>query len=83
MNEWHVAAAILLVALAPCGWICARRDIADALPALQLASTLSAIALLLIANAEQRQPFADLAVILAAVSFVGSLALARFVERNR
>ena len=83
MNEWHVAAAVLLVALAPCGWICARRGIADALPALQLAAALSALALLVIANAEQRQPFADLAVVLGAVSFVGTMALSRFVERNR
>jgi multicomponent Na+:H+ antiporter subunit F len=83
MSEWHVAAAVLLVALAPCGWICARRDLADALAGLQLASTLGSLALLLIANAEQRQPFADLAVVLAALSFVGSLALSRFVERSR
>jgi multicomponent Na+:H+ antiporter subunit F len=83
MNEWHIAAAAMLVALVPCGWLCARREVADGLAALQLAGTLAATALLLIARAEHRQPFADLAVILAAVSFVGSLALARFVENDR
>jgi multicomponent Na+:H+ antiporter subunit F len=83
MNEWQIAGAVLLVSLLPCGWICARRDVTDALPALQLASALASLALLAIANAEQRQPFADLAVVVAALSFVGSIALSRFVERNR
>jgi multicomponent Na+:H+ antiporter subunit F len=83
MNEWHVAAAVLLVALLPCGWICARRDVADGAAGLQLAATLAALALLLISRAEHRQPFGDLALILAAVSFIGSLVLARFIENDR
>jgi multicomponent Na+:H+ antiporter subunit F len=83
MNEWQIAAAAMLVALVPCGWVCARRDVADAAAAITLAGTLTALALLLIARGEHRQPFADLALVLAAVSFAGSMVLARFVERDR
>lgn len=83
MNEWHIAAAVVLVAIAVCGWVCARRELADGVVALGLAGNLAAVALILIARAEEREPFADLALVLAALSFAGTLGLARFVERDR
>lgn len=82
MNEFQIAAVALVALIAPCVWVCSRRGFADGLVAAQLASTLGAIALLAIAMGELRQPFADLAIVLAAASLVGTLVLARFMEGN-
>ena len=83
MNEWQIAASVLLAALSPCLAVCARRTCADGLVAVQLAGTLASLALLLLSEGEERQPFSDLALVLAALSFVGSLLFARFLERSR
>jgi multicomponent Na+:H+ antiporter subunit F len=83
MNEWQIAASVLLVALIPCLAVCARRAFADGLVAVQLAGTLASLALLLLSEGEERQPFSDLALVLAVLSFVGSLLFARFLERSR
>jgi multicomponent Na+:H+ antiporter subunit F len=79
MNEWQVAAAVLVACLVPCGWVCARASYASGLVALQLAGTLGSLALLLLSEGELRQSFADLALALAFASFVGTLVLARFI----
>ena len=55
----------------------------ECLVALQVAGTNAALVLLLVAEGIQRQPFADLALVLALMSFVGSLAFAHFMERLR
>jgi multicomponent Na+:H+ antiporter subunit F len=83
MSEWEIAAATLIAALLPCGWVCWRRSFAEGVVALQLAGTLTALALLALAEAEGRQPFADLALVLAPLSFAGSLIFLRFLERQR
>jgi multicomponent Na+:H+ antiporter subunit F len=83
MNEWQIAAVVLIAALAPCGWVCLRRGFADGLVAVQLAGSLAAVALLLLAEGEQREPFSDLALVLAVLSFAGALVFARFLERIR
>jgi multicomponent Na+:H+ antiporter subunit F len=83
MNEWQIAAAVLVAALVPCGWVCLRRGFADGLVAVQLASSLAALAVLLLAEGEQREPFSDLALVLAVLSFAGALVFARFLERIR
>ena len=82
MNEWQIAAAVLLVGLVPCGWVCARRTFAEGLVALQLAGTLASLAALLVAVGEARQPFGDLALVLAAVTFVGTLLLTRYLGES-
>jgi len=83
MSGWHLAAAILTAALIPCGWICVRRSFAEGLVAVQLAGTISALTLLTLAEAERRQPFANLALVLAVLSFAGALVFLRFLERQR
>lgn len=83
MNEWQVAAIALAAALVPCAWMCARRGFAAGVLAVQLSGMISAIALLVIAEGEGRQPFADLALVLAVTSFAGSLVFLRFLERQR
>jgi multicomponent Na+:H+ antiporter subunit F len=83
MNEWQIAAVVLIAALLPCGWVCLRRGFADGLVAVQLAGSLAAVAVLLLAEGEQREPFSDLALVLAVLSFAGALVFARFLERIR
>jgi len=83
MNEWLLAAALLLLGgIVPCGVVCFLAPTIEALAALELAGTLASVALLLFAEGIHRQPFADLAIVLAALSFVGALAFARFLERD-
>jgi multisubunit Na+/H+ antiporter MnhF subunit len=81
MNEFLVAALVLLVAMLPLGWVCVRSAAIDGLVALQLAGTNGAFIMLMIAEGIHRQPFADLALVLALTSFVGSLAFSYFLER--
>jgi multicomponent Na+:H+ antiporter subunit F len=83
MNGWQLAAAALTAAMLPCGWICLRRSFADGLVAIQLAATVAALALLTLAEAEARQPFANLALVLAVLAFAGTLVFLRFLERQR
>ena len=81
MNVWLAAALILLAAMLPLGAVCffARRAI-DGLVALDLAGTNAALALLLLSEGLKRQPFADLALVAAALSFVGTVAFSYFLE---
>jgi multisubunit Na+/H+ antiporter MnhF subunit len=81
MNEWLVAALVLLVAMLPLGIVCVIAPAVDGLVALQLAGTNGAFILLLVSEGMQRQPFADLALVLGLMSFIGSLAFAHFLER--
>lgn len=80
MNEWLLAAAISLPALGACLWVCARREMMHALVGLELASTLTAAALILLSEGTHRQPFVDLALIFALLALIGSIAFVRLLE---
>ena len=81
MNEWLIASLVLLVAMVPLAAVCVWSSAVDGLVALQVGGTNAALILLLLAEGFNRQPFADLALILALMSFVGSLGFAYFLER--
>jgi multisubunit Na+/H+ antiporter MnhF subunit len=82
MNGWlWTAVAMLLVGLVPCIWVAMRGTILGALAALELASTVTTLTLVLIARGLRRDPFMDLALVSAVLSFAGALAFARFLER--
>jgi multicomponent Na+:H+ antiporter subunit F len=83
MSEWELAAAALIVGLIPCGAVCLRASFAEGVVAAQLAATVSALALLVIAEDEFRQPFASLALVLVVLSLAGTLVFARYLERRR
>jgi multicomponent Na+:H+ antiporter subunit F len=83
VNGWLWAAAVLVVALVPLMLVAARRGPADGLVALQAAGTDGALAALLMAEGTHRQPFADVALVLAVTSFAGAIAFVHFVERLR
>ena len=81
MNAFVIAAAVLLLGLGPCVWVAVRAEIVGALGALELASTITTLVLLCIAQGLHHDSFMDLAVVSAILSFAGSLAFARFLER--
>jgi multisubunit Na+/H+ antiporter MnhF subunit len=82
MNEWEIVAAVLGAALVPCGAVCALASVASGLVALELAGTLLSTILMALAEGLQRQPFIDLALILAVLSLTGALVLARLLEQD-
>jgi multicomponent Na+:H+ antiporter subunit F len=81
VNAWLVAAMVLLVGLVPLLVVCVRNSALDALVALELASTVTTLVLLLLAQGYRRDPFFDLALVSALLSFAGALTFARFLER--
>jgi multicomponent Na+:H+ antiporter subunit F len=78
---WLVAGAIMLAGAFPLLWVCLKRSIFEALVAVELAGTITTLVLLVIAQGTHRQPFFDLALVSALLSFGGGLAFARFLER--
>jgi multisubunit Na+/H+ antiporter MnhF subunit len=81
MNAWLIATTVLLTGLLPCLWVAMRGTIVSALAALELASTITTLALVMIAQGLHRDPFMDLAVVRAILSFTGALTFVRFLER--
>lgn len=81
MNVFLVAAVVLTVGLGPCLWVVVHAEIVGALGALELASTITTLVLLCIAQGLHHDSFMDLALVSALLSFAGSLAFARFLER--
>ena len=81
MNVWLICATVLMLGLLPCLWVCVRHSPLDALVALELASTITTLVLVLLAQGYRRDPFMDLALVSALLSFAGALSFARFLER--
>jgi multicomponent Na+:H+ antiporter subunit F len=81
MNIWLWGATVLLVALVPCAVVIVRGTMLEALVGLEMASVLNTLVLLLLAEGYHRQPFFDLALVLALLSLAGGLVFARMLER--
>jgi multicomponent Na+:H+ antiporter subunit F len=79
VNLWLTAATVLLVGLLPCGFVLLRGRPLEALVALQLGSTVSTVVLLLLAEGFHRSSYFTLPLVLAGLSFVGTLAFIRFL----
>jgi multicomponent Na+:H+ antiporter subunit F len=82
MSVWLAGAAVLVALLVPLAAVAALAAPDDGLVALELASTLTTVALLLMAEGMGRQILGDLALVLAVGSFVGALAYAVLLERE-
>ena len=80
MNEFAVAALVLLAGLVPCGVVCLRGDPLSRLVGLEMAGVVD-ILLLLLARAYDRAIYYDLALALTLLSFAGGMVFARFLER--
>ena len=82
MDVWLIGATALLLGLVPCGWLSLRATRVDALVALELASTVATLALVLMAEGFHRSFYMGVPLALAFMSFVGSLVIARFLGRH-
>jgi multisubunit Na+/H+ antiporter MnhF subunit len=82
MNEFLIAALALLVTFVPCGVVCARAPMLQGLVALEVVGVAASLVLLLLAAGLDRQPFADLGLVAALLSFAGAVAFVRFLERR-
>ena len=83
MTPWLGAAIALGAGLLPCAIVCSRERPLEGIVALEVAGVVAALALLLMAEAFRRQPFVELALVLAVMSFAGALAFLRYAERHR
>jgi multisubunit Na+/H+ antiporter MnhF subunit len=83
VNVWLWAAAVLTVPLAGLAAVAIRRPLLEGVVALEAAGIDATLVLLLLAEGTRRQAFADLAIVLAAMSFAGGIAFVRFLERLR
>jgi multisubunit Na+/H+ antiporter MnhF subunit len=79
VNVWLVAATVLLAGLVPCAYVMARGTLTDALVGLELASTLTAVVLVLLAEGFHRSSYFELGMVLAALQFGGTLVFIRFL----
>ncbi len=82
MNEWEIAAAVLSFALIPCLLTCLLSPPEVGLVSLEIAAVLATTILMLLSEGFHRQPFIDLAVVLAPLGLIGSLTFARLMERQ-
>jgi len=82
VNAWLAAAVVSLAGIAPCVWLCMRGTRVDALVALELATTLVTLTLVLLAEGFARSSYFILPMVAAALGFVGNLVFVRFMERD-
>lgn len=78
---WIWAAIALLVCLGGPFIRCVHGDAVSRLIALEAGSTMCIVILLVLAEAYHREPFIDLALTLAVLTFGAGLVFARFLER--
>ncbi len=79
MNLWLIGATALLAGLVPCLVVALRASLLDALVATELAASVAALALVLLAEGYHRPSYFVLPIVLPVVSFVGGLAFVRFL----
>jgi multisubunit Na+/H+ antiporter MnhF subunit len=81
MNEWLIAATVLAFAAIPCVAVALLSPAEHGLAAVEIGGVLACTILVLLSEGFHRQPFVDLAVVLAPLSLIGALFFARVMER--
>lgn len=82
MSVWITASIVLACGLGACALACVRSGAPAALAALNVAGVTVVVLLITLTQAFRRQPFIDLAVVLAPMTLGGGLAFVRFLERR-
>jgi multisubunit Na+/H+ antiporter MnhF subunit len=77
---WLLAASVLLLGLVPCLVACARDSSEDLVVALETANVVVVLVFLLLAVGFDRSVYADVGLLLAALSFAGGLVFVRSLE---
>ncbi len=80
-SPWLVSAAILLVALVPCGLVAMRGDAPNRLVGLEMGAIVTTMLLVALAQGFHRPAFQDLPLALALLAFGGTIVFTRFLER--
>ena len=83
MNVWLTGATVLLAALLPCGFVLVRAAILDALVALELVTTLTTVALVLLAEGYHRSSYFAVPIVLAFLNVVGAVIFIRLLADRR
>lgn len=81
MNLWLLFAAIILLSMLPCIWVCLTGRLMERFVALQMAQVLTALVLLLCAQGYQRDIYYDVVLVLSVLAFASGLVYLRFLER--
>ncbi len=81
MNYWLWSAFALMFALVPCLYVAASKSAQDRLVALEFASCVVTLQMVLLSEGYHRPSFYDLPLTLALLSFGGGMVFARFVQR--
>ena len=77
MNFWLWGATALLVGLIPCGIVCLRFPLLDALVAVELATTVVTLVLVLLCEGFARPEYYTLPLVLAPLALAGGLVFVR------
>lgn len=83
MSLWLAVGVALGVGVLACAAACLRDTAMAGVAAIQVAGSAAAIAFLVLAAGFDREAFADLGLVLAVLSFAGTLAFLRYLERAR
>lgn len=83
MSVWLAASIVIAVALLICGVACLGSPPSSGLAVLNVAGIAAVALLITLTEAFQRQPFINLATVLAPMALAGGLAFVRFLERRR
>jgi len=81
VNVWFVAVVPLLLGIVTCAVVAARGRLMDGLVAIELASALAVVTLLIVEQGMQRQSFFDVSLALAVVTLPSTLLFARMYRR--
>lgn len=83
MNVWLGAALALMVGgLGPALLVASRGDPLDRLVGLELGGTVTTVVLLLLARGVERPSYVDVALVLAVLTFAGTLVFTRYLGRS-
>ncbi|MFB7909886.1 monovalent cation/H+ antiporter complex subunit F [Kitasatospora sp. NPDC056076] len=87
MNAWLLASLVLMpLGLGPCVWVACRNGAPQRLAGANLATVMTAVLFLLLAQGFNRSSYADLALVLAVLGPAGTLVFTRLLapgERAR
>jgi multisubunit Na+/H+ antiporter MnhF subunit len=81
VNVWLWFAAAFLLVLVPCGIRAVRGSTFDRLLGMQLGGVVASLALVMLGEGFGRSIYVDLGVVLGVLSFAGTLAFIRLLER--
>ena len=82
MNEWLWAGAAMVGLLVPCALLAMRGTILDRVVAFELGSSITSLALVVLAEAFDRSIYFDLALVFTAMQYGATLMVVRFLERG-